>query len=163
MSETPCARRRVTRSSAWVYSARCRECPVLLLPDRAVCLPTFRHLLIVNTLPVHPPPLRTLRPIYPNLTESVGLQQNFRMLLAKRRGGCKGCGHCPRGSMFAHRSCFQRGTGAFSPLEFNPLVPVPVLITGNLVYTLTVFRTHPKPKIKQIRSEYDPKPIYKPI
>ena len=36
------------------YSARChmlgRECPEVVLPDRALYLPTFSHMLIVNKL-----------------------------------------------------------------------------------------------------------------
>ena len=53
VSAPPCASRRVTRPSGkWGYSARCRmlghECLVVVLPERALYLLTFSHLLIVN-------------------------------------------------------------------------------------------------------------------
>ena len=50
-----CQTRRATRPNGeWGYSTRChmlgRECPEAVLPDRALYLPTFSHLLIVNKL-----------------------------------------------------------------------------------------------------------------
>jgi hypothetical protein len=66
MSESPCPPMRATRPNGELgvsTRSRChmqgRECPEAVLPDRALYLPTFSHLLIVNKLLSLSPPSGT--------------------------------------------------------------------------------------------------------
>ena len=59
------------------------ECPAVVIPDRASCLPTLSHLLIVNKTPPPPSPLSLCLPSPPLSAVKTGIEarENLSVLL----------------------------------------------------------------------------------